>query len=114
MREALDFERLLKHALRVGVTATEFWDLTPRETIMTLEAALWRQEQHQKDQIALAWYVAALSRAKRLPNLKQLLAGPAKPLKGNELKRRRSEYQELTTIDLSALEQRVKHGKSTG
>jgi len=90
------------------VTVSEFWELTPRETFAVIDAALWREERQQRRDVALAWHVAALSRTKRLPSLKQLLnTKPAKPLKGKELERRRKEFREATAnLDLSKLTKR--------
>lgn len=91
-------------ALRAGVTVLEFWDLTPRETFMAIAAAIWRDEQAQRQQIALAWRTAALTRAKKLPTLKQLLTPPAKPLAGAELERRRQEFEQMgANLDYSKI-----------
>lgn len=87
----------MKIALRSGLGVMEFWDLTPRETFAAIEAAIWRDEQDQKRVVALARSIAVLSRAKRIPSLKQLLSrGPAKPLRGAELERRREEFADMT------------------
>lgn len=54
-------------------------------------------------------------RAKRMPSLKQLLATkPARPLKGKELERRRSEHKKMAaSVDLVALaERKRKRGKN--
>lgn len=79
--------------------------MTPRETFMAIDAAVWREEQQQKREIALAWRTAMLSRAKRIPSLKMLLATkPAKPLEGEELARRRREHAEMTrNVDVNVL-----------
>lgn len=79
--------------------------MTPRETYAVIDAYIWRDERQQKQQIALAWRTAALHRAKRMPALRALLSeGPAKPLKGKELEKRRREFIEVTTsIDLESL-----------
>lgn len=70
--------------------------MTLRETYMAIEAALWRDERRQKQDIVLAWRVAALTRAKRLPPLKQLLSTKAaRRLSGSELEKRRSEFKTM-------------------
>jgi hypothetical protein len=96
--------------LRARVGILEFWDLTPRETFMMIDASLWREEVQQKQDLTLAWQTAALIRAKRLPSLKQLLNNkPAKPLRGEELEKRRQEFKEMTAnLDVSKL--RRNHG----
>jgi hypothetical protein len=91
--------------LHAGIKVLEFWDLTPRETFMAIDASLWREEIQQKRDLTLAWQTAALTRAKRLPSLKQLLnTKPARPLHGAELEKRRQEFKEMTAkLDVSKL-----------
>ena len=81
-------------ALRAGVTVLSFWDLTPRETLIAMEAAVWRAEQAQAGQLAQAWHVAALLRNKQLPSLRTLLAR-LKPSKAKKLpiEERRREFE---------------------
>ena len=88
----------------------EFWDLTPWETFMMIDASIWREEVQQKRDLVLAWQTAALTRAKRMPSLKQLLnTKPARPLVGEELEKRRKEFRDMTAnLDVSKL--KVKHG----
>lgn len=70
--------------------------MTPKETLMAIEAATWRMEQAQKGRAWLAWHTAALSRSRRMPALVRLLGVPdAKPLEGEELERRRREFEEM-------------------
>jgi hypothetical protein len=78
------------------VTVLEFWELTPRETTMTIEAAVWREERQQKADRARAWLAAALTRARRLPSLQQLLVSPARRLRGRERQQREQEFAEMT------------------
>ncbi len=72
---------------------------------MAIDASIWRAEVQQKRDLALAWQTAALTRAKRMPSLKQLLnTKPAKPLMGREREKRRQEFQEMTAkLDLSKI-----------
>lgn len=89
-------DRLLAEALRAGVPTLEFWDLTPRETVQAIEAAAWRLEEEQRGRLWLAWHVAALSRARRLPSLAQILAPrEGKRLAGDELEARRREFAKM-------------------
>lgn len=90
---AFDAGTWLEAALRCGISALEYWDMTPRETLLAIRA---RSEQVYKERLTQAWQTAALTRAKRLPKLDQLLAGRARPLRGEELKKRREEHEELT------------------
>lgn len=90
--------------------------MTPREALMAIEAAIWRDDRRQELDIVQAWSTAMLIRAKRIPSLKQLLnTKPAKPLHGKELEKRRREFKEMTAnIDLNKLAdqlKKVKHGR---
>jgi soluble lytic murein transglycosylase-like protein len=78
------------------VTVSEFWEMTPRETMMAIEAAIWRDERAQKQALSAAWHTAALARVKRLPALAQLFAAPARKLRGRELEKRRREFAEMS------------------
>jgi hypothetical protein len=84
--------------LRSGIGVREFWELTPRETLLAIEAAIWRDERQQEQDIALAWRTAALTRTKKLPTLRSLLASskPPKKLSGTELEKRRDEFKKMT------------------
>jgi hypothetical protein len=77
---------------------------------MAIDAAIWRDERQQRQQLTQAWYTAALQRTKRLPTLKQLLStGPARPLKGKELEKRRSEHREMmANVDIGKLTKRIR------
>lgn len=96
MRERLDWQSLLESALKCGISVAEFWALTPRETYATIEATSWRLEREHRRDAWLAWHIAALSRAKRLPTLQRMIgAGKARALEGEELERRRAEHREI-------------------
>jgi len=85
---------LLVEALKLGVTVGEFWDMTPRETFMALNASVWRIEQEMARSLVLAWNIAALERTKRLPPLSKLLA-PVSDKKQVPIEDRRNEFEEL-------------------
>jgi len=74
----------------------EFWALTPRETLVAMEAAVWRANQAQVRDASLAWHIAALTRCKKLPGLRKLLA-PLLPstAKKQPIEKRRDEFNEL-------------------
>jgi hypothetical protein len=109
-QEPFNIEGLLKQALRCGIGVAEFWDMTPREALMAIEAAIWRDERRQELDIIQAWSMATLMRAKRIPSLKQLLdTKPAKPLHGKELEKRRQEFANMTkNLNLEQLANRMK------
>lgn len=85
----------------------EFWELTPRETYMAIEAVLWQDKRQQQQMITAAWLTASLSKAKRIPPLKQLLAEPARKLSGEEKQKRRREFDDMSksleTLDMSKI-----------
>lgn len=80
--------------MRAGVTVLSFWAMTPRETLIAMEAAVWRAEQAQAGQMAQAWHMAALTRQKRMPGLATLLAR-LKPSKAKKtpIDERRREFE---------------------
>jgi hypothetical protein len=87
---------MLREALAIGLSVDAFWSLTPREMRLHFEAAAIRAEREYQRDAWLAWHIAALSRAKRMPTLKKLLqTDKAKPLRGEELDRRQAEHAEL-------------------
>jgi len=90
----------------------EFWALTPHETYMAIEAAAWRLEREHRRDAWLAWHVAALTRAKRLPALKRLLGtDKARALEGEELEGRRTEHREIMgKIDVGKINEAKQRG----
>ena len=67
------------------------------------------EREHRRD-AWLAWHIAALSRAKRLPALQRLLgSGKARALEGEELECRRRERDEmLEQIDVEKLNEAMR------
>lgn len=84
--------------------------MTPRETFAVIDAANWRTDREHRRDAWLAWHTAALVRSKRLPPLQRLIrADDAKPLRGEELERRRQERDEmLASIDVDRLNEMVR------
>lgn len=84
--------------------------MTPREVGAAIEAFAWRMEREHRRDAWLAWHVAALSRAKRLPPLRRLLGGgETRALEGEELERRRRERDEmLEQIDVEKLNEAMR------
>lgn len=64
---------------------------------MALEAGAWRMRQEQARLVSLAWHTAALSHARRLPPLSQLIARVLKPRSDEPIEKRREEFEELRT-----------------
>lgn len=74
----------------------DFWAMTPRETQQVIAAENWRTEQEQQRDTVLAWHVAMLTRAKKLPSLRALLHPRKGALTDEEKAGRQSEFEELT------------------
>lgn len=87
------------------MAVADFWQLTPRETYMAIEAAIWQDERQQRSAVAAAWLVAKLTKAKRIPPLKQLLVEKkGRKLTGAEKRKRQREFSEMTAhVDLEKL-----------
>ena len=111
-RGRLDWQSLLESALKCGVSVAEFWSLTPRETYAVIEASAWQLEREHRRNAWLAWHIAALSRAKRMPPLQRLIApGKARALEGEELERRRAEHREIMQkIDVGKINEAKRGG----
>lgn len=56
-----------------GLDPDSFWRITPREMVARLEGARRRLSGEQNGRAWLAWHVAALSRASKLPDLSDML-----------------------------------------
>ena len=98
MSQEWDWPKLLADALKIGLSVDEFWRMTPRETTLAIEGAVWRYEREHQQVAWLAWHVAALGRAKRLPSLRRLLRMPAATkLVGEEAEKRAREHAEMVT-----------------
>lgn len=99
--------------MKCGVTTAEFWAMTPRETTMAIEAAIWRNELAQKQALAMAWHTAALGRQKRIPGLRQVLVKAFPPkVSRQEAEKRKRDYVEMTEgLDVAELGKRIRKRK---
>ena len=82
--ERTDWDELLKRWLMLGYDHESFWDQTPRTLSLAFDAHNETRRIAHNDRAWLAWHVAALQRAKRVPSLTKLQiakpqasAGPA-------------------------------------
>lgn len=65
---------------------------------MAIESYIWRDERNQKKQLQLAWQIAMLSRQKRIPPLRSLLAAKkARILTGPELQEKRQDFKQMAS-----------------
>lgn len=95
-QEPLSINALLAEALKCGIPVAAFWEMTPRETLETIKAAVWRNDQEHRARVSLAWHTAMLTRAKRMPRLARLLGtDKAQRLEGAELEKRRAEFARM-------------------
>lgn len=63
---------------------------------MMLDVAVERREAEHDRDAWIAWHMAAMVRAKQMPTLARLAGRDrAKPLKGEELAKRRAEHEEM-------------------
>lgn len=74
---------MLEAYIAAGFDPAGFMKLTPRLYMVYMQGAQKRLKREQHDRIELAWTIAMLMRAKKIPSIKTLLAEP-KPLSGNQ------------------------------
>ena len=67
---------LLDEALKAGVSALDYWAMTPREVFGAIRAANWRMIYEHQERAWQAWHTAAMMRTRRMPPL-QRLTSPA-------------------------------------
>ena len=63
----------------MGCERSEFWSLTPREIGQAFEARTRKLTTEHNERAWLAWHIAGLSRAKRLPNLQKMMIKSKQP-----------------------------------
>jgi hypothetical protein len=79
----------MKTALLCEIKVLEFWELTPKEILLSISAYNERQKQKQEDALTLVYLNNAWNpyRTKRLPDLKKIL--------GNEDKKEEMTNEEM-------------------
>jgi len=83
-------------ALRAGIGALDYWDMTPREVYATIDAVNWQNENRREARAWLAWWTAAMPRMKHMPTLKELINPPqTKELSPKEAKARKKEHEAM-------------------
>lgn len=91
-----DWPALLETALDVGMSVDYFWSLTPKETRMEFKARKKKIKREQDQAAWLAWHIAALSRAKRVPSFSKMVPPPkAKRLTPEEQAARQAEHDDM-------------------
>jgi len=67
------WEDSLKTAIHVGVSLSEWEEMTPYELMLICEVFMEQKEIREKEQISLVWLGEYYHRLKKLPNLKEIL-----------------------------------------
>lgn len=63
----------MSEAARYGIKPSEFWQMTPAELILFIEANQSLELDQFKQAITCAWLCAAYQRSKRLPDLDEVM-----------------------------------------
>lgn len=94
----MDWDNMLLMAVgHMKLSPEVFWNLTFHEFNLMVKGYNDRMEMENKQLISNAWHTAVFQRQKKLKPLKMLLANrETKVLEGEELERRRAEFEELT------------------
>ncbi len=82
--------------MRAGLLPSQFWAMTPKELGEYYKGKIWQEEQEQRKLVSLAWYTAALGRARRLPTLRSLIEPKPKKLTPEQIEARKAEIDELS------------------
>jgi hypothetical protein len=77
----------LETAAHIGLDLMTFWELTPFEFSLVVNAYIEKEKQKEKDRLAQTYLGAAWQRAKKLPNFKKLLGmeQPQKKMTNEEM-----------------------------
>lgn len=89
----------------VGVSPLEFWQLTPWQFGILLEAYSDKEKQDFDVAVWLVWHGAYFERAKKLPRLKDFMQGSKKQSKGID--------ETAIMARLKAYQKRVENGSSS-
>ena len=84
----------LGNAVKAGVSVTDFWDMTPKETDIVINACLDRLEQDRTNLRIHAWLTAALSRTKKMPELDEFV-NPPPPKTPEELEEDKRFFEQM-------------------
>ena len=63
----------MKIATRIGISLSDFWEMTPYELTICMESYADKEKERSKELIIQAYYTEAFARMKKLPKLKDLL-----------------------------------------
>ena len=91
-------------ALEAGVSALDFWHMTPAETYASIEAL---EKRTHKWALYEAWHVAALQRMKKMPSLKRILRTDDDMPDIEQLKQ---DHEELMKLAAASKAKKDEHG----
>ncbi len=82
---------------KIGITIDEFWSLTLRENLLLIDGFLFRQQLSTEQRVSSAWLMANWSRAKRMPNLKNVLSKlkKQKPKVKTEIEKSKKDFDKM-------------------
>jgi len=82
---------------KVGITVDEFWSLTLKENLLLIDGFLFRQELSIERRVTSAWLMANWSRAKRMPNLQNVLSKfkKQKPKTKTEVEKSKKDFDQM-------------------
>src|SRR5262245_10879615 len=96
-----DWDQLFVDFVAAGYDGAEFWGLTPRELDRYMRAARKRLEREHDANAWLAWHIAGMVRAKKMPKLESLLS------RKSGRPRRQSVAEQLHLLEQWAARQRL-------
>ncbi|TLN02801.1 phage tail assembly chaperone [bacterium] len=71
--EPIDYKGYMGVAAQCGILPANFWDMTPAELIIYAEATNEKEKDRFKQIITGAWLSAAYARAKKIPELNEVM-----------------------------------------
>jgi hypothetical protein len=64
---------VLVYAVKSGITPDEFWHSSLNDTLLLVDGFIYRHKVDLREGVTEAWLTAAWGRAKKLPQLRQVL-----------------------------------------
>lgn len=87
---------LLEEALKAGISAIEFWRMTPFEVYAAIAVENWRRHERHTELRSIIWQLALLQRQERLPKLEDFIAPPrTQELTPEEAAQHKAEHQKM-------------------
>lgn len=64
---------MMKNAAHAGISISDFWNMTPAEINIYIDAFLERKQADYDESLSIAYFGASLQRVKRMPPLDKFL-----------------------------------------